>query len=254
MDVLLIEDEHLAADKLEALLKRMDDTIHILGKLRSIESAVEWLGANPSPDLIISDIKLLDGLSFEIFKQVTFHNPVIFTTAYDQYAIKAFEVNSVDYLLKPVQMESLKSAFEKLKNFRSSDTPGENTDFTSLMEMIQSGNKTYKSRFMIRVGQKILAVPVEEVAYFFSQNKMTYLVTLAGKKYPLDHPLETIDPQLDPTDFIRANRQYIISFKAIKEIHPYFKGRVKLELSPESEHDIVISSDKTPEFKKWLDQ
>ena len=254
MNVLLIEDEHLAADKLEALLKRMDASINILSKIRSIESAVEWLGANESPDLIISDIKLLDGLSFEIFKQVSFNKPVIFTTAYDQYAIKAFEVNSIDYLLKPVQMEHLKEAFEKLKNFRGEEGPSEKPDFSNLMEMIQSGNKTYKSRFMIKVGQKILAVPVEDVAYFYSQNKMTYLVTLAGKKYPLDHPLETIDPQLDPKNFIRANRQYIIGFKAIKEIHPYFKGRVKLDLSPQSEHDIVISSDKTRDFKRWLDQ
>jgi len=243
MNVLIIEDEQLAAEKLESLLKKMDASISVIGKLRSISSAV---------DILVKGSRKNDW--FMIFTQVEFHKPVIFTTAFDQYAIKAFEVNSVDYLLKPIQLEKLQEAFEKLKTYRSADQGENKTDFESLMQMIQSGNKSFKSRFMIKVGQKILAVPVEKIAFFYSQNKMSYLVTKEGKKYPLDDPLETIDPLLDPQNFIRANRQYIVGFDAIKEIHPYFKGRVKIELDPGGDHEIVISSDKTPEFKKWLDQ
>lgn len=254
MNVLIIEDEQLAAEKLESLLKKMNKGINVIGKLRSVAAAVEWLSANDHPDLLISDIKLLDGISFEIFSKIAYKKPVIFTTAYDQYAIKAFDVNSIDYLLKPIQMEKLESAFEKFEAFHSDQKAAPAPDYGKIMEMMQAGNKQYKSRFMIKVGQKILAVPVEKIAYFFSQNKLSYVVTKDGKKYPLDDPLETIDPLLDPQNFIRANRQFIIGFDSIKEIHPYFKGRVKVDLTPVNEHEIVISSDKTPEFKKWLDQ
>ncbi|MGB3467612.1 MAG: LytTR family DNA-binding domain-containing protein [Cyclobacteriaceae bacterium] len=254
MDILIIEDEQLAADKLESLLKKMGREITVVGKLRSVESGVEWLTNNEHPDLLISDIRLLDGVSFEIFSQIDYKKPVIFTTADDQYAIQAFEVNSIDYLLKPVKAESLEAAFEKLDTFLGSPETQKMPDYQQLLQLMMEGQKSYKSRFMIRVGQKIMAVPVEKIAYFYSQNKLSYAVTFDGKKYPLDETLETISPQLDPQKFIRANRQYIISFESISEIHPYFKGRVKLELAPENEHEIVISSDKTPEFKKWLDQ
>ncbi|MEL6560856.1 MAG: LytTR family DNA-binding domain-containing protein [Bacteroidota bacterium] len=254
MNVLIIEDEQLAAEKLESLIKKIDKEISVIGKLRSVSAAVEWLSSNEHPDLLISDIKLLDGISFEIFSQIDYKKPVIFTTAYDQYAIKAFEVNSIDYLLKPIQKEKLEAAFQKLDVFHGNKENQAAPDYHKLLEMMQAGTKQYKSRFMIKVGQKILAVPVEKIAYFYSQNKLSYVVTKDAKKYPLDDPLETIDPLLDPQNFIRANRQYIIGFDSIKEIHPYFKGRVKLELTPENEHEIVISSDKTPEFKRWLDQ
>jgi len=230
--------------------------VEIVGKLRTVEQAIEFLTNEQHPELIISDIKLLDGLSFEIFQQVTYSNPVIFTTAYNQYAIQAFEVNSIDYLLKPIQLDQLATAFEKLKSYRSTSDPQLSTapDYQQLMDLVLSGQKAYKSRFMIRVGQKITAVPIDKVSYFYSQNKLTYLVDKSGKKYPMDQTLETLDPLLDPKYFIRANRQFIISFDAISEIHPYFKGRVKLELNPPTEHELIISSDKTPIFKKWLDQ
>lgn len=254
MNVLIIEDEQLAAEKLESLINKIDNDINVVGKLRSVSAAVEWLSSNEHPDLLISDIKLLDGISFEIFSQIEYQKPVIFTTAYDQYAIKAFEVNSIDYLLKPIQKEKLEAAFQKLEIFQNNREQHAKPDYNKLIEMMQAGNKQYKSRFMIKVGQKILAVPVEKIAYFYSQNKLSYVVTKEGKKYPLDDPLETIDPLLNPQNFIRANRQYIIGFDSIKEIHPYFKGRVMVELIPENEHEIVISSDKTPEFKRWLDQ
>lgn len=252
MKVLILEDETLAAEKLENLLKEVDNAAEIVGILKSVEAAEEWFRTNPHPDLILSDIRLLDGLSFEIFSRVRVECPVIFTTAYDQYAIKAFETNSIDYLLKPVQKEKLEAAVAKFHRFADTAKPA-TAPYEELMRALQE-KKEYKARFMIRNGHKILAVPVEKIAYFFSQNKLTYIVTMDDKKYPYDQPLEVLDQQLDPRVFYRANRKYIVRFEAINEIHPYFKGRIKICLSPEADDEIVISSEKTPEFKAWLDQ
>lgn len=250
MKVLILEDESLAAEKLQNLIKEVDPAVEIVAVLKSVEMAVEWFSMHEHPDLILSDIRLLDGLSFEVFKKIEITKPVIFTTAYDQYAIKAFEINSIDYLLKPVQQEKLALAIEKFKRVTKAGQP---VAYDQLMQMLE-GRKAYKSRFMIRSGHKILAVPVDKVAYFFSQNKLTYLVTTDDKKYAYDQPLEVIDQHLDPKIFYRANRKYIVRFEAIREIHPHFKGRIKINLKPEADDEIVISADKTPEFKNWLDQ
>ena len=254
MTVLLLEDETLAAERLQNLLLEAEPGSKVVAHLKSIEAAVAWLQSNAHPDLILSDIRLLDGLCFEIFEKVKVEKPVIFTTAYDQYAIKAFEVNSVDYLLKPVQQEKLKSALDKVKS-RAGKAIAPLTDFTELVKLLQGGAKPeYKSRFMVRLGQKIVAVPVEKVAYFFSENKLTFLVTQDQKRYPMDHPLDELIEVLNPKVFFRANRQFIVTFQSIAEIHPYFKGRIKLQLNPVSVEEVVISSDRTPEFKKWIDQ
>ncbi len=249
MKVVILEDETLAGKKVESLLAEIDDSIEILTTIKSVEVAKEWFAENEAPDLVISDIRLLDGLSFELFESINYDNPVIFTTAYDQYAIKAFEVNSVDYLLKPIQLEKLKNALSKVKNDST-----QVVSYEEILSLMQSQKKEFKSRFMIRAGQKILAVPVEKIAYFYSLNKLTYIVTEDGKKYPCDQTLEVVDQQVDPKVFFRANRKYIVKFESISEIHPYFKGRIKINLTPESEDEIVISSERTPEFKKWLDQ
>jgi DNA-binding LytR/AlgR family response regulator len=251
MKVLILEDETLAGQKVENLLKEIDDSLQVLTTLKSVESAKEWFAENDSPDLIISDIRLLDGLSFELFESISYTNPVIFTTAYDQYAIKAFEVNSVDYLLKPIQKEKMEVALSKLDSDNSVNA--NSLPYLEIIDMMKGRQEDYKTRFMIRAGQKILAIPVEKIAYFFSQNKLTYIVSIEGKKYPCDQTLEVIDGQLDPKLFFRANRKFIVKFEAINEIHPYFKGRMVIKLSPEAEDDIVISSERTPEFKKWLD-
>lgn len=252
MKLLILEDETLASDRIEKLLKEIDNSHEILAIIKSLDEGRKWFSKNESPDLIISDIRLLDGLSFELFKELKIEIPVIFTTAYDQYAIKAFEVNSVDYLLKPIQKEKLAEAIRKHKErTQEGKFPA---DFEGLYDIIQKQKQSYKSRFLIKVGQKILAVPVEKIAYFYSQNKLTYVVTKEGKKLPADQTLETLEDQLNPKQFFRANRQFIVSFESIAEIHPYFKGRLKIEVSPSSDMEIVISSDKTPEFKAWLDQ
>ncbi|GAA0890983.1 LytTR family DNA-binding domain-containing protein [Fulvivirga kasyanovii] len=251
MTVLIFEDETLAADKLHSLLEDVDNSLKVVGVLKSVEDAVLWLRENEHPDLIVSDIRLLDGLSFEIFRQVQVDRPVIFTTAYDQYAIKAFETNSIDYLLKPIQKEKLAASIDKFRRVAGKE---QTLHYDQVLKMIESRDKEYKMRFMIRNGNKILAVPVEKIAYFYSQNKLTYIVTHDDKKYPYDQPLEAIDQQLDPKVFFRANRKYVVKFDAICEIHPYFKGRIKINLNPEAEDEVVISSEKTPEFKLWLDQ
>jgi DNA-binding LytR/AlgR family response regulator len=252
MKVLILEDETLASERVVKLLRAIDGDIEICGEIKSIAQGVKWFEENEDPDLIISDIRLLDGLSFELFKQTQTEVPVIFTTAYDQYAIKAFEVNSVDYLLKPIQQDKLEEAINKHKVRKAENKfPA---DFEGLYDLIQNQKRTYKSRFLIKLGQKIVAVPVEKIAYFFSQNKMTYLVTWDNRKIPMDQTLETLEGQLDPKVFHRANRQFMVSFDSIREIHPYFKGRLKIDLNPPSALDIVISAEKTPEFKDWLDQ
>ncbi len=252
MKVLILEDEQLASDRLTTMLQSIDALIDIVGVLKSIDEGKKWFDSNELPDLVISDIRLLDGLSFDLFRNIELDVPVIFTTAYDQYAIKAFEVNSIDYLLKPILKEKLEIAIEKFKERKANGRfPA---DFESLYDLIQNQKKSYKSRFLIKSGVKIVAVSIEKVAYFYSQNKLTYLVTKDGKKFPLDQTLEMLEGQLDPEVFMRANRQFILSFNSISEIHPYFKGRLKLELEPASELEIVISAEKTPEFKGWLDQ
>ncbi len=250
MKVLIFEDETLAADKLEATLMEIQPDCQVVSRIKSISSAVEWLESNPHPDLIISDIRLLDGLCFEIFAKVKVEKPVIFTTAYDQYAIRAFEVNSIDYLLKPVEKEKLRNALAKLQLPKESVLP----DYNEVLNFIKSNKTSYKSRFMVRLGQRIIAVPSEKIAYFYSENKLTYIVTLDGKKFPIDQPLDELIDLLDPKRFFRANRQFIVAFDSIGEIHPYFKGRIKIILQPKSDEEVVISSDRTPEFKKWIDQ
>ncbi len=250
MKVLILEDETLAGQKIQNLLNEIDGTLVVLDVLKSVESAKEWFDNNEQPDLVISDIRLLDGLSFELFETIDYHNPVIFTTAYDQYAIKAFEVNSVDYLLKPIQKEKLATALKKVKNKTETAT----IQYQDIINIMKSQQVEYKSRFMIKAGHKILAIPIEKIAYFYSLNKLTYIISTDNKKYPCDQTLEVIDQQLDPKLFFRANRKYIVKFEAISEIHPYFKGRIKINLTPEAEDEIVISSERTPDFKKWLDQ
>lgn len=248
MKVLILEDETLAAEKLEATLMELQPEWQVVSRIKSISSAVEWLESNPHPDLIISDIRLLDGLAFEIFQKVKIDKPVIFTTAYDQYAIRAFEVNSIDYLLKPVQKEKLQTALAKLQ--KEPPFP----DYNEVLTFIKSNKTSYKSRFMVRLGQRIVAIPAEKIGYFYSENKLSYIVTLDAKKFPLDQPLDELIDLLDPKRFFRANRQFIVAFDSIAEIHPYFKGRIKIVLQPKSDEEVVISSDRTPEFKKWIDQ
>ena len=251
MEVVIFEDEKLASDRLCQLLKELRPELHVVTTLRSVEAAKLWLQQNPAPSLIISDIQLLDGESFQVFEEVRVDCPVIFTTAYDEYAIKAFDVNSIDYLLKPIQKEKLRLALTKYDQRTTNSSQA--IDFNKIQALINS-EKEYKSRFLVKFGQRIKAVPVDKIAYFFSKDKLTYLVTFDGQKLPIDQTLEELESLMDPKGFFRVNRQFMVHFDGVADIHPYFKGRVKLVLEPASELDIVVSSEKTPVFKKWLDQ
>ncbi len=250
MRIVIFEDEKLASERLIQLLKSIKPEATVLTSMKSVEAAVLWLQNNEHPDLIISDIQLLDGVSFEIFDQVEINCPVIFTTAYDEYAIKAFEVNSIDYLLKPIQKEKLASAIEK---YEAQNQPSAGIDLSKIQELIQ-GEPEYKSRFLVKFGQRIKAIPVEKIAYFYSRDKLSYLVTFEGQKLPVDQTLEELDGLLNPKNYFRVNRKFIVHFDSVADIHPYFKGRVKLDLEPGIDEEIVVSSEKTPVFKKWLDQ
>ena len=253
MKVVVFEDEKLASDRLIELLKSLRPETEVLAAMKSIEAAVIWLQNNEHPDLIISDIQLLDGPSFDIFDQLEVKTPVIFTTAYDQYAIKAFEVNSVDYLLKPIQKEKLGAALDKYDQLGSNST-NSSIDIEKIREAIRGEKIEYKARFLVKLGPRIKAIPTEKIAYFYSKDKLTYLVTFEGQKLPIDQTLEELEGFMNPKFFFRVNRKFIVHFDSVKDIHPYFKGRVKLGLNPHFNDDIVISSEKTPVFKRWLDQ
>jgi DNA-binding LytR/AlgR family response regulator len=252
MKILIIEDEILAADRMEKLVLSQNLENKVLAKLRSVESAVAWWRAHPAPDLIISDIQLLDGECFEIFSQVKVETPVIFTTAYDQYAIRAFEVHSLDYLLKPISPEKLAQSLEKVKKYVQAEAPA--FSYEQLAELIKPNVKNYKSRFMVKFGNRIVAIPLDEIAYFFSESKLSFIVGKDGKKFVLDQTLQEIEDLLDPKLFFRINRQLVVCFEAISEMHPHFKGRIKLKLKPEFKDEVVVSSERTPEFKRWLEE
>jgi DNA-binding LytR/AlgR family response regulator len=252
MNILVIEDETLAAKKLINLLNELESNISIVQHLSSIEESKKWFSANESPDLIFSDIQLGDGLSFEIFQELNLSCPIIFTTAYDQYAIKAFEVNSIDYLLKPIK--SLQNSLEKYHARKEAwKTDSKAFDVNQLLSAINQAKNNYKSRFLVKLGNKIHTVKSEEIAYFYSDQKLSVLVDKNGSKYPMDNSLEEISQQLDPELFFRINRKYVIHLDAADEIKPYFKGRLKLKLNPDIDDDIIVSSEKTPSFKEWLD-
>jgi len=250
MTVLILEDERLASDKLARMLHDAEPRAEVVAQIASVAEAVDWLQSHTHPDLILSDIQLLDGLCFEIFKQVKVDKPIIFTTAYDQYAIQAFEVNSIGYLLKPVKPDNLRASLQKWESL----TTASSADYSEVLKYLKTAQREYKSRFMVRLGQKIMALTVDKIAYFFSEQKLTYIVTTDNKKFPMDQPLDEIIEVLDPRIFFRINRQYIITFTSIAEIHPYFKGRVKLLLQPQATEDVIISAERTPEFKRWIDQ
>lgn len=249
MNILLIEDERPAANRLKQLILALLPGANIFGHLDSITSAVEWLQTNTAPDLIFCDIQLADGLSFEIFERIKVSSPIIFTTAFDQYAIKAFKVNSVDYLLKPIDPKELYWAIDKFKNQKIKPT----LDLSQIQELLQPKQKDYKSRFMVKIGEKIQSVPVLEAAYFMSEERVTFLQTYEAKRYILDYTLDQLEEMLDPKKFFRLNRKYISSFEAIVEIHTYSNSRLKIKLANCSDNDILVSREKVGALKEWLD-
>jgi len=250
MKILIIEDENAAARRLEKLLGEVEPEAVVLQRLDSVETSVLWLQNNPPPDLILLDIHLADGASFEIFEHTTVTCPIIFTTAYDEYALQAFKVNAVDYLLKPIKTNELAAAIDKYKKVFKVTTP----DYSALLDTLRSqGGQTYLRRMLIRFGNSIKLVDMADAAYFYTKDKITFLVTRStGKRFPVDYPLDKLEGMLDPAVFFRINRQFIINVSAIKEMHPYSKSRVKVELEPSTDLETIVSTERSAEFKKWL--
>lgn len=251
MKVLIVEDEGIAADRLIQLLNQLDSAIEIVEHLDSVKSVVAWFQTNETPDLAFFDIQLADGLSFEIFEQIEVNCPIIFTTAYDQYAIEAFKVNSIDYLLKPMMESDLQRALGK---FQKQKQPAPSVDVSALMQLMQQQSKTYKERFVIKVGEHLKTVLTEDVEIFLSENKATYLLSRDSKRYIIDFTLDQIQDAIDPKSFFRINRKYLIHIDGIKDIITYSNSRLKLELHNFNADDLIVSREKVTLFKDWLDR
>lgn len=248
MKALIIEDEAAAARRLRKLVRQIDATIQIIDELDSVEASVDFLLNNDAPDLIFLDIHLADGSSFDIFHFVDVRCPVIFTTAYDEYALKAFQVNVVDYLLKPIKKPALEHALEK---HRRLNVGVPEINYRKLVEsMLPEGAD---KRFLLRVGSQLRVVKMKEVAYFNTEDKITLLTTHAGKRYPIDYSLEQLNEMVPPAEFFRINRQFIIRLAAIAEMHAYSKSRVKLILNPLCKLETIVSTERSPHFKRWLE-
>ncbi len=250
MKALIIEDEIVAAQSLQRLIQEIDSGIEIISVLKSVEESIEWFSSGNLPDLIFMDIHLSDGSAFSIFNKITIDCPIIFTTAYDQYALNAFEVNSIDYLLKPVNKKELERAITKYKNFSSSKKINNDT-LSELFEMIKNKKSDYKSRFLIPYKDKFLSLDVADIAYIYSENKMARIVSMKDQGYQMNTSLEEISKQLDPTLFFRANRQFIISRESVKDIYSWFDSKLAVNLHVPTPEKIVISRARVLEFKTW---
>ncbi len=254
MQVLIIEDELRAAERLEKLIQQIDPEIHVLAILESVEESIRWFRTNEQPELIFLDIHLSDGLSFNIFSETDVNCPVIFTTAYDEYALRAFDLNSIDYLLKPIDKAKLEKSLEKfdkrVKNEKNSEL---NTDLIQLLSKIKKQTNVFRTRFLISKNDSFLIIPSGEIAYFYSEDKLTFIKTKENKRYILDESLDSLMESLDPKQFFRINRQLIISIHSIKSIESYFNYKLKLEVNPPAPQlNTVISRSKTLEFKEWV--
>lgn len=250
MKVLIIEDEHHAQQKLISLLKELAPNFEIIAIIDNVDNAVKWL-KNFTPDLIFSDIQLADGLSFDIYEQVQVDAPVIFTTAYDEYAIQAFKLNSIDYLLKPIMKNELQLALEKLNKQAAIFQPS----LDSLQKMVQQLNQPqYKERFLVKLANQLKYIKANEIAYCFSEDSLLNIVTLDGKKYLYDHSVDQIYAKLNRNNFYRINRKIIVNIDAIDKIHKYSNSRLKIELIPSYNGEVIVSRDRVSEFKEWLDK
>jgi two-component system, LytTR family, response regulator LytT len=250
--ILIIEDEAPAAQRLEKLLKQIEPDSIILESIVSVTTAVKWLGENPAPDLIISDIQLADGLSFEIFKTVPTLCPIIFTTAFDQYAIEAFKVNSIDYLLKPIKKEELTIAINKMKQLTAANQAPPLDISKLLLALSPAQNSNFKNRFAVKFGEHLKTIETKDIVYFYTEDKINFLTTKENKRYITEYNLDTLETMLDPKIFFRINRQYIICIHAIAEMFSYSKSRVLIKLNPPARHETIVSTERSGEFKGWL--
>jgi len=249
MNVVIIEDEQLTAQRLQNMLHKYDDKIEVLEIIPSVEEAVEWFKNNPDPDVAFMDIHLEDDQCFSIFEKINLDVPVIFTTAYDEYMIKAFKVNSIDYLMKPLNFEELVNAIEKFKRLHKNST---DDSLQSLLNAVQRKEPEYKQRFLISVGSKLKTIDIADVSYFYCADKITFLVTKENQRLPIDFSLDKLVNLLDPKQFFRVNRALLIKLEAIGNMHVFPKGKIKLDLTPAMKEEVFVSLDKVTPFKEWL--
>lgn len=248
---LIVEDEEPASGRLIKLLKNIDPSIEIAGVVDTVESAVHWLNNHVQPDLIMLDIQLGDGLSFDIFNKTKIDSYIIFTTAYDEYAIKAFEVNSIDYLLKPVDENKLAQSLAKYKRFRSAP---DNVNVSKMIELLEKRQGSFKKRFVVSIADRIKVVEIADIAYFYSKEKNSFVCTIENRHYPVDYSLDHLEEMLDPGLFFRINRQYIVCFRNISKISILSKSRIRIETNPAADTELLVSSARTSEFRIWLDR
>lgn len=248
INVIIVEDEDTAADRLTDMLEELPYAIKVVNRLDSISATVDYLSSNNSPDLIFMDIHLADGASFDVFKQIDVSTPVIFTTAYDEYALQAFKVNSVDYLLKPIKRIELEAAVAKYQNLNAPDV----MPLLEKLKLLTAETNTYQKRMVVKFGQMIKAIEVEDIAYFYTEDRIVLLCTKDGQRIPVDYKLDELEGIIDPSKFFRVNRQIITGIKAIDKMYAYSKSRIKLTLNPPLKEEAIVSTERASEFKDWL--
>ena len=248
MNILIVEDEAPAATRLVNMLAKVEPEATIMGITDGVESTLNFLDQHPAPDLVFMDIHLADGSALEIFRHHPFEGiGVIFSTAFDQYAIEAFKVHALYYLLKPIKQEELELAMQRYKEYREKDS-----DYRQIVNKLLSRQPQDK-RFLIRMGQSLRLVHQQDIAYFYTSDKITFMMTREGRKYPVDYTLENLEEMIDPSKFFRINRQYIIHIDAIQQMHAHTKARVRIDLLPAAHEEVIVSTEKSPLFKKWLE-
>lgn len=250
MKVVIIEDEKPAARRLNRMLNILG--IEPLTMLHSVEESVNWFSNNEHPDLLFLDIQLSDGLSFEIFDEIVIKSAIIFTTAYDQYALKAFKLNSIDYLLKPIDDDELKNAIDQFKNLKASNSKI-GFDIEQIKQLIEPTQKNFKKRFTIKIGQHLKMISVNTIECFYSENKSTHIHTTNNRSYIIEDTLEQLEGKLQPDTFFRVSRKYFVNIAAVKDIISYSNSRLKILLNSYKDTDIIVSRERVKEFKKWID-
>ncbi|WP_010415875.1 LytR/AlgR family response regulator transcription factor [Anaerophaga thermohalophila] len=256
MNILIVEDEIPTRRLLADMIKKIKPAWKLTGTTGSLKETIDFFRSHPQPDLIFMDIQLSDGSSFELFKQVDIKSPVIFTTAYDEYAIQAFKVNSIDYLLKPVNEKKLEEAISKYERFFSmqQQAPPLLTDYQSVAEMVASGRRNYRIRLLVNLPDGFQKLDVKNIAWFVSSNKITTAFTFEGQHHIIDFTLDKLDKELDPMKFFRVNRQYILNIETIHKVENWFNGKLIVKTRPENKEKIVVSREKAKSFKEWINQ
>lgn len=251
MRILVIEDEHYAAKRIEKLISTHIPDAIILDVIDTVQHAVEWLSSHVEPQLIFMDIQLADGISFQIFEKIKVNCPIIFTTAYDEYALKAFEINSVDYLLKPIEEEAFVNSINKYNHLYEKNNI--NVDWSLISQTVLSANHQYKQRFLIKIGASYSYLSTKDIKLIYSEDGLTFAVNKDDKKLILDKSLDKIESTLDPNLFFRISRKHIIALESISKIHPYLNSRLKIDIHSKNTYDLVVSREKVKDFKVWMD-